>query len=68
MGKSLAQYKWFILMNASIRDPFVPYWSKECSSDAYLDKVMGKVKVRPTHFSENPSSPHAYMAGFSSSE
>lgn len=68
IGEGLAPYKRFILMNASIRGPFVPHWSKECWSDAYLDKVTDKVKVRPTPFSENLSSPHAYMADLSSLE
>ncbi len=38
-------YKKFILMNASIRGPFVPHWSKECWTDAYLNKLNDKVKV-----------------------
>ena len=40
------RYKRFILMNASIRGPFVPHWSKECWSDAYLGRLNEKVKVR----------------------
>lgn len=39
------RYKRFILMNASIRGPFVPHWSKECWSEAYLGKVNERVKV-----------------------
>jgi hypothetical protein len=39
------RYKRYILMNASIRGPFVPIWSKSCWSDAYLDKVTEKIKV-----------------------
>ncbi|KAL8760539.1 MAG: hypothetical protein Q9184_003286 [Pyrenodesmia sp. 2 TL-2023] len=45
IGAGLAQYKRFILMNASIRGPFVPHWSEECWSDAYLDKGTDKVKL-----------------------
>jgi len=41
------RYKRYILMNASIRGPFVPIWSKSCWSDAYLDKVTDKIKVLP---------------------
>ncbi len=39
-------YKKFILMNASIRGPFVPHWSRECWSDTYLNKLSDEVKVR----------------------
>lgn len=45
-GRALKdRYKRFILMNASIRGPFVPHWSKECWSDAYLGRLNEKVKV-----------------------
>ena len=45
-GRALKDmYKRFILMNASIRGPFVPHWSKECWSDAYLGRLNEKVKV-----------------------
>lgn len=40
------RYKRFILMNASIRGPFVPHWSKECWTEAYLGRLNEKVKVR----------------------
>jgi hypothetical protein len=40
------RYKRFILMNASIRGPFVPHWSKECWSEAYLGRLNERVKVR----------------------
>jgi len=39
------RYQRFILMNASIRGPFLPHWSKECWSDTYLGKVTDKVKL-----------------------
>lgn len=39
-------YKRFIFLNASIRGPFVPYWSDACWSDMYLNKVTEEVKVR----------------------
>lgn len=39
------KYKRFITMNASIRGPFLPYWSNSCWTDLYLDKVTEKNKV-----------------------
>ncbi|KAK6355865.1 hypothetical protein TWF718_000244 [Orbilia javanica] len=39
------KYNKFILMNASIRGPFLPTWSRECWSDAYLDKVTETNKL-----------------------
>lgn len=38
-------YKRFITMNASIRGPFVPYWSEGCWTDMFLSKVTDEVKV-----------------------
>lgn len=38
-------YKRFIILNASIRGPFLPSWSTECWSDAYLKHVTEKVKL-----------------------
>ncbi|MCJ1341708.1 hypothetical protein MMC09_007005 [Bachmanniomyces sp. S44760] len=40
------KYKRFILMNSSIRGPFLPYWSKGCWTDLYLNKLTDVVKVR----------------------
>ncbi|CAK7273828.1 hypothetical protein SEPCBS57363_005848 [Sporothrix epigloea] len=37
-------YKKFISINASIRGPFVPYWSNACWSDMYLNKITDTVK------------------------
>ncbi|KAI4261160.1 MAG: hypothetical protein L6R42_003638 [Xanthoria sp. 1 TBL-2021] len=45
LGDSIKQYKRFILLNASIRGPFVPHWSKECWSDAYLGRLTDQVKL-----------------------
>ena len=45
LGDSIKQYKKFILLNASIRGPFVPHWSKECWSDAFLGRLTDQVKV-----------------------
>lgn len=39
------RYKKYILMNASIRGPFVPTWSPTCWSDAYLNRVSDIVKL-----------------------
>jgi hypothetical protein len=41
------RYRKFILMNASIRGPFVPLWSNACWSDAYLSKLSDNIKVFP---------------------
>ncbi|RYP21193.1 hypothetical protein DL765_002332 [Monosporascus sp. GIB2] len=38
-------YDRFILLNASVRGPFVPYWSGACWSDVYLDRVTEKAKL-----------------------
>ncbi|KAI1416971.1 hypothetical protein F5Y13DRAFT_204316 [Hypoxylon sp. FL1857] len=39
------RYKRFITMNASLRGPFMPYWSTGCRSDTYLECVTGDVKL-----------------------
>ncbi|XMA15852.1 hypothetical protein WAI453_008643 [Rhynchosporium graminicola] len=45
-GKALRDtYKRFILMNASVRGPFIPHWSRECWTSAYLGKMNDKVKL-----------------------
>lgn len=38
-------YKRFILMNASIRGPFMPTYASSCWMDAFLGKITEKVKV-----------------------
>ncbi|KAI1505282.1 hypothetical protein F5X99DRAFT_368890 [Biscogniauxia marginata] len=38
-------YKRFITMNASLRGPFLPYWSNRCWSDAYLERLTEDVKL-----------------------
>ncbi|KUJ20010.1 uncharacterized protein LY89DRAFT_695594 [Mollisia scopiformis] len=38
-------YKRFIMMNASLRGPFMPYWSNACWSDMYLSKITDEVKL-----------------------
>ncbi|PVH86518.1 hypothetical protein DL98DRAFT_582472 [Cadophora sp. DSE1049] len=45
-GKALRDiYQRFILMNASVRGPFLPHWSKECWTEAYLSKLNDRVKL-----------------------
>ena len=39
------KYKKYITMNASIRGPFLPYWSQGCWSDMYLSKITEDTKV-----------------------
>ena len=38
----------FILINASLRGPFVPFWSQECWSDAYLRLIDSGIAVNST--------------------
>ncbi|KAJ0359852.1 hypothetical protein COL26b_014248 [Colletotrichum chrysophilum] len=38
------RYKRFITMNASIRGPFLPWWSKSCWTDLYLGKITETTK------------------------
>ena len=39
------KYQKFILINASLRGPFVPYWSEACWTDMYLKRITDEVKV-----------------------
>jgi hypothetical protein len=41
----IRQHKRFIMINASLRGPFVPFWSRDCWSDAYLAKLSDHVKL-----------------------
>ena len=38
----------FILINASVRGPFVPFWSQECWSDAYLRLIETSTAANAT--------------------
>lgn len=40
------RYNRFILMNASVRGPFLPHWSALCWNEAFWDLITDKVKVR----------------------
>ncbi|KAK7754215.1 hypothetical protein SLS62_003792 [Diatrype stigma] len=44
-GGRWRRYARFVLLNASIRGPFIPYWSRACWSDAYLARVTDEVKL-----------------------
>lgn len=44
-------YKKFIMLNASIRGPFLPSWSNTCWMDMYLGRVTDEVKVYPSSIS-----------------
>lgn len=69
-GDLWKRYGRFVLLNASVRGPFVPYWSRACWSDAYLGRVTDEVKVRKSlilhslsfflSFFTSPSLPKAY--------
>jgi hypothetical protein len=39
------RYGKFIMLNASLRGPFIPYWSGDCWMDTYLRKLTEEVKV-----------------------
>jgi hypothetical protein len=39
------RYEKFIMLNASLRGPFMPYWSGDCWMDMYLRKLTEEVKV-----------------------
>ncbi|KAF8862969.1 hypothetical protein BDZ45DRAFT_584510 [Acephala macrosclerotiorum] len=39
------RYKRFILMNASVRGPFMPHWAEACWSEKLLNKVTDDVKL-----------------------
>ena len=39
----------FILINASVRGPFVPFWSQECWSDAYLRLIENSKTANATN-------------------
>ncbi|KAK6356765.1 hypothetical protein TWF718_001107 [Orbilia javanica] len=50
----IRKYNKFIMLNASIRGPFLPTWSRECWSDAYLAKVTDKNKLVGMSFNCEP--------------
>lgn len=43
-------YSKFIMLNASLRGPFLPYWSEACWSDMYVRKLTDEVKVHILFF------------------
>ena len=49
------KYKRFILMNSSIRGPFMPTWADGCWSDKYLDQVTDQVKLVGMSYNCHPS-------------
>lgn len=44
------KYKRFILMNASVRGPFMPIWSYDCWTDMFLNKLNDEVKLVGTTY------------------
>ncbi|KAK6496734.1 hypothetical protein TWF481_001722 [Arthrobotrys musiformis] len=44
-GALINTYQRFILLNASIRGPFMPTWSRECWSEAYLARITERNKL-----------------------
>ncbi|KAK6517062.1 hypothetical protein TWF506_006940 [Arthrobotrys conoides] len=50
----IKKYNKFIMLNGSIRGPFLPTWSRECWSDAYLARVTDKNKLVGMTFNCEP--------------
>jgi hypothetical protein len=48
------KYSKFILMNASVRGPFMPTWSSGCWSDKFLNKLNEQVKLVGTTYNCGP--------------
>lgn len=44
-GNLWKNYKRFIMLNASLRGPFIPHWAESCWSERYLNKITDEVKV-----------------------
>lgn len=58
-SRLVTKYSRFILMNASIRGPFLPTWSSDCWSEAYLNKVTDTNKLVGMSFNcRAPGGPH----------
>ncbi|KAK6534008.1 hypothetical protein TWF281_005348 [Arthrobotrys megalospora] len=53
-SRLIKKYNKFIMLNGSIRGPFLPTWSRECWSDAYLAKVTDRNKLVGMTFNCNP--------------
>ncbi|KAK6498381.1 hypothetical protein TWF481_010972 [Arthrobotrys musiformis] len=51
----IKKYSRFILMNASIRGPFLPTWSRDCWSDALLAKITETNKLVGMTYNCHPS-------------
>lgn len=45
-GDRWKSYKRFVVMNASVRGPFFPNYMKPCWTDAFLNRLNDRVKVR----------------------
>lgn len=43
--KLVKKYKKFILMNSSLRGPFLPTWATECWTDLFVDKISDEIKL-----------------------
>ncbi|CAN8100388.1 unnamed protein product [Discula destructiva] len=48
------KYKRFITLNASIRGPFLPMWSDDCWTDAFLNRVTDRAKLVGLTYSCDP--------------
>jgi hypothetical protein len=52
-----SRYSKFILLNASIRGPFLPTWSQDCWSTLWLSRISRNTKVSDT-YSANTATKH----------
>ncbi|KAI2466559.1 hypothetical protein F4781DRAFT_405288 [Annulohypoxylon bovei var. microspora] len=39
------KYNRFIMLNAAVRGPFMPFWSRSCWNDVFLDRITEHVKL-----------------------
>ncbi|KAI1213009.1 uncharacterized protein F4807DRAFT_412556 [Annulohypoxylon truncatum] len=39
------KYNRFIMLNAEVRGPFMPFWSRSCWSDVFIDRITEEIKL-----------------------
>lgn len=49
------KYRRFIIMNSSVRGPFLPTWSDRCWSDIYLNEITDETKLVGMSYNCHPS-------------
>ena len=55
------KYQKFIMMNSSVRGPFIPVWSKDCWSDIFTRRINDHTKVY-IRLKNNSSTSSRYQA------